>query len=131
MFNAELFKLSGGHSGGVCIHCRHNTAGRYCHYCKEGFYKDPTKDITHRRVCKRKSANIFLRLRRRGRVYIHLSHETSMGAREEIRGRHAARFSQFHSTTLAANVVYLILYYTTTRYYMQNSVVSRPQNKIP
>ena len=50
----ELFKLSGGHSGGVCIHCRHNTAGRYCHYCKESFYKDPTKDITHRRVCKRK-----------------------------------------------------------------------------
>ena len=51
----ELYKLSGGHSGGVCIHCRHNTAGRYCHYCKEGFYKDPTKDITHRRMCRRKS----------------------------------------------------------------------------
>ena len=54
----ELYKLSGGHSGGVCIHCRHNTAGRYCHYCKEGFYKDPTKDITHRRMCRRKS--VFL-----------------------------------------------------------------------
>ena len=55
LFNMELYKLSGGHSGGVCIHCRHNTAGRYCHYCKEGFYKDPTKDITHRRMCRRKS----------------------------------------------------------------------------
>lgn len=52
VFNMELFKLSGGDSGGVCIHCRHNTAGRFCHYCKEGFYKDPTKDITNRRVCK-------------------------------------------------------------------------------
>lgn len=52
VFNNELFKLSGGGSGGVCINCRHNTAGRYCDYCKQGFYKDPTKDITHRRVCK-------------------------------------------------------------------------------
>lgn len=52
VFNMELFKLSGGASGGVCIHCRHNTAGRYCSYCKQGFYKDPTKDITHRKVCK-------------------------------------------------------------------------------
>lgn len=51
-FNKELFKLSGGHSGGVCIHCRHNTAGRFCHYCKEGYYKDSSKDITDRRVCR-------------------------------------------------------------------------------
>ncbi|XP_068761599.1 netrin-1-like [Montipora capricornis] len=54
VFNIELFKLSGGGSGGVCVNCRHNTAGRYCHYCKQGFYKDPTKDITHIKVCKRK-----------------------------------------------------------------------------
>lgn len=52
VFNMELFKLSGGHSGGVCIHCRHNTAGRFCHYCKEGYYKDSSKDITDRRVCR-------------------------------------------------------------------------------
>lgn len=32
----ELFKLSGRKSGGVCLNCRHNTAGRHCHYCKEG-----------------------------------------------------------------------------------------------
>ncbi|RWS14688.1 hypothetical protein B4U79_02106 [Dinothrombium tinctorium] len=50
----ELFKLSGRKSGGVCLKCRHNTAGRHCHYCKEGYYRDQTKAITHRKVCKRK-----------------------------------------------------------------------------
>ncbi|XP_055352482.1 netrin-1-like, partial [Paramacrobiotus metropolitanus] len=50
-FSMELFKLSGKKSGGVCMNCRHNTAGRYCHQCKEGFYRDPTKPLTHRKVC--------------------------------------------------------------------------------
>ncbi|XP_069056420.1 netrin-1 isoform X3 [Pleurodeles waltl] len=51
-FNMELFKLSGRKSGGVCLNCRHNTAGRHCHYCKEGYYRDMTKPITHRKACK-------------------------------------------------------------------------------
>ncbi|ODM95397.1 Netrin-3 [Orchesella cincta] len=48
----ELYRLSGRDSGGVCLRCRHNTAGRYCHYCKEGYYRDPTKPITHRKACR-------------------------------------------------------------------------------
>lgn len=52
-FNMELYKLSGRVSGGVCLKCRHFTAGRHCHYCKEGYYRDPTKQITHRKACKR------------------------------------------------------------------------------
>lgn len=51
-FNMELYKLSGRRSGGVCLNCRHNTAGRHCHYCKEGYYRDMTKSISHRRACK-------------------------------------------------------------------------------
>ncbi|KAK7591341.1 hypothetical protein V9T40_002954 [Parthenolecanium corni] len=51
-FNMDLFKLSGRVSGGVCLNCRHYTAGRYCHYCKEGYYRDPDKPITHRKACK-------------------------------------------------------------------------------
>ncbi|XP_053904381.1 netrin-1 isoform X2 [Malaclemys terrapin pileata] len=51
-FNMELYKLSGRKSGGVCLNCRHNTAGRHCHYCKEGYYRDMTKPITHRKACK-------------------------------------------------------------------------------
>uniref|UniRef100_A0A146MHX1 Netrin-1 n=2 Tax=Lygus hesperus TaxID=30085 RepID=A0A146MHX1_LYGHE len=48
----ELYKLSGRVSGGVCLKCRHSTAGRHCHYCKEGFYRDMTKPISHRKACK-------------------------------------------------------------------------------
>lgn len=51
-FNMELYKLSGRKSGGVCLKCRHNTAGRHCHYCREGYYRDSTKPITHRKACK-------------------------------------------------------------------------------
>nr|XP_033819514.1 netrin-3 [Geotrypetes seraphini]XP_033819515.1 netrin-3 [Geotrypetes seraphini] len=51
-FNMELYKLSGRKSGGVCLNCRHNTAGRHCHYCKEGFYRDMSKTITDRKACK-------------------------------------------------------------------------------
>ena len=51
-FNMELYKLSGRKSGGVCLNCRHNTAGRNCHYCHEGYFRDTNKPITHRKACK-------------------------------------------------------------------------------
>ncbi|XP_077287943.1 netrin-A [Arctopsyche grandis] len=51
-FHMELFKLSGRVSGGVCLRCRHYTAGRHCHYCREGYFRDPTKAISHRKACK-------------------------------------------------------------------------------
>uniref|UniRef100_A0AC34QHP3 Netrin-1 n=1 Tax=Panagrolaimus sp. JU765 TaxID=591449 RepID=A0AC34QHP3_9BILA len=51
-FNMELYRLSGNKSGGICINCRHNTAGRNCHYCKLGYYRDFEKPITHRKACK-------------------------------------------------------------------------------
>uniref|UniRef100_A0A8W7P718 Laminin EGF-like domain-containing protein n=1 Tax=Anopheles coluzzii TaxID=1518534 RepID=A0A8W7P718_ANOCL len=51
-FNLDLYKMSGRVSGGVCTDCRHDTTGRHCHYCREGFFKDPTKPITHKKTCK-------------------------------------------------------------------------------
>ncbi|XP_062592280.1 netrin-1-like isoform X2 [Saccostrea cucullata] len=51
-FNIGLYTLSGQKSGGVCIKCRHNTAGRNCNYCRQGYYRDPQKLITHRKACK-------------------------------------------------------------------------------
>ena len=51
-FNMELFRLSGGVSGGVCYKCRHNTAGRHCHYCKEGYFRDNKKPMTNKKACR-------------------------------------------------------------------------------
>ncbi|KAK0396567.1 hypothetical protein QR680_001770 [Steinernema hermaphroditum] len=51
-FSMDLYRLSGYKSGGVCVNCKHNTAGRNCHYCKPGYYRDSSRPITHRKVCK-------------------------------------------------------------------------------
>nr|XP_031542795.1 LOW QUALITY PROTEIN: netrin-3 [Vicugna pacos] len=51
-FNMELYRLSGRRSGGVCLNCRHNTAGRHCHYCREGFYRDLGRALSDRRACR-------------------------------------------------------------------------------
>ncbi|KAI1713493.1 laminin EGF domain-containing protein [Ditylenchus destructor] len=51
-FNQELYRLSGGRSGGICVNCRHNTAGRNCHYCRLNYYRDQSKPITHRKACR-------------------------------------------------------------------------------
>lgn len=48
----ELYWLSGRRSGGVCLNCWHNTAGRHCHYCREGFYRDPGRALSDRRACR-------------------------------------------------------------------------------
>lgn len=50
-FNSELYSLS-GKSGGICYNCRHNTDGRHCHYCKEGYYRNKRRPIAHRKACK-------------------------------------------------------------------------------
>ncbi|KAH8385481.1 hypothetical protein KR093_010815, partial [Drosophila rubida] len=51
-FNMDIFRLTQGGSGGVCQNCRHSTMGRNCDQCKEGYYRDPTKALSHRKVCK-------------------------------------------------------------------------------
>ncbi|KAJ0055624.1 hypothetical protein NL108_006465, partial [Boleophthalmus pectinirostris] len=50
-FSMEVFQQSGRKSGGVCQKCRHHTAGRHCQYCQNGYTRDHTKPLTHRRVC--------------------------------------------------------------------------------
>ncbi len=51
-FNLELYRLSGNKSGSICTDCEHNTAGRNCHYCKSGFYRDINEPITSEFACK-------------------------------------------------------------------------------
>ncbi|VDO64408.1 unnamed protein product [Schistosoma margrebowiei] len=50
-FSNSLYLLSNRVSGGVCENCQHNTVGRNCHQCAEGYYRDWTKPISHENVC--------------------------------------------------------------------------------
>jgi hypothetical protein len=55
--------MSGHKSGGICLDCQHNTAGRSCHYCREGFTRDLTQPMTSINACrgsKNKHAHIYL-----------------------------------------------------------------------
>ncbi|XP_068611850.1 netrin-1 [Brachionichthys hirsutus] len=50
-FSMEVFQQSGRRSGGVCQKCRHNTAGRHCQYCQNGYARDHSKPLNHRKPC--------------------------------------------------------------------------------
>ena len=51
VFNATVYEATGGVSGGVCINCTHNTAGRQCEQCAPFYYPDPNKVQTDVDVC--------------------------------------------------------------------------------
>ncbi|KAG9346370.1 hypothetical protein JZ751_006681 [Albula glossodonta] len=51
-FSMEVFQQSGRQSGGVCLKCRHHTAGRHCQYCQSGYTRDHSKPMTHRKACR-------------------------------------------------------------------------------
>uniref|UniRef100_A0A8C7Y5J0 Laminin EGF-like domain-containing protein n=1 Tax=Oryzias sinensis TaxID=183150 RepID=A0A8C7Y5J0_9TELE len=50
-FSMEVFLQSGRKSGGVCQKCRHNTAGRHCQYCQNGYARDHSKALSHPCQC--------------------------------------------------------------------------------
>ncbi|XP_041051659.1 laminin subunit beta-3-like isoform X2 [Carcharodon carcharias] len=50
-FDAEVYRASGGISGGVCEDCQHNTMGNNCEKCKPSFYRRPRQDVTAIDAC--------------------------------------------------------------------------------
>lgn len=51
VFNASVYEATGRVSGGVCVNCMHNTAGRQCQQCAPFYYPDPTKMQNDIDVC--------------------------------------------------------------------------------
>jgi len=51
VFNASVYEETGGMSGGVCLNCADNTAGRQCETCTEFFYPRDGVPQTDPNVC--------------------------------------------------------------------------------
>ncbi|ELW47163.1 Netrin-5 [Tupaia chinensis] len=53
MLASHLRVEFGGRAGlAAAGRCRHHTAGRHCHYCQPGFWRDPSQPITSRKACR-------------------------------------------------------------------------------
>ncbi|KAF7706488.1 hypothetical protein HF521_019742 [Silurus meridionalis] len=50
-FSMTVFQQSGRVSGGVCLKCRHHTTGRHCELCQNGYTRDHSKPLDHRKAC--------------------------------------------------------------------------------
>ncbi|KAK3744616.1 hypothetical protein RRG08_062266 [Elysia crispata] len=51
-FDAALYQINNGTSGGVCDDCQHNTMGVNCQECIDFFYMDPFADIRDPEICR-------------------------------------------------------------------------------
>ncbi|NXH50568.1 LAMB3 protein, partial [Dicaeum eximium] len=50
-FDPELYRASGGASGGVCDNCQHNTEGNNCERCKTNYFRNPRQELSHPEAC--------------------------------------------------------------------------------
>ncbi|KAM9520354.1 laminin subunit beta-3 isoform 1-T3 [Guaruba guarouba] len=50
-FDPELYRASGGASGGVCDSCQHNTEGNNCERCAPHYFRSPRQDLAHPEAC--------------------------------------------------------------------------------
>ncbi|XP_051580076.1 netrin-1 [Myxocyprinus asiaticus] len=50
-FSMAVYQQSGRVSGGICLKCRHHTTGRHCQFCQNGYTRDHSKPLSHRKAC--------------------------------------------------------------------------------
>ncbi|TRY85557.1 hypothetical protein DNTS_017177 [Danionella cerebrum] len=50
-FSMAVYQQSGRVSGGICLKCRHHTTGRHCQLCQNGYMRDHSKPLSHRKAC--------------------------------------------------------------------------------
>ncbi|NXH80692.1 LAMB3 protein, partial [Edolisoma coerulescens] len=53
-FDPELYRASGGASGGVCDSCQHNTEGNNCERCKTNYFRNQQQELSHPEACLRR-----------------------------------------------------------------------------
>ncbi|XP_075377879.1 laminin subunit beta-3 isoform X5 [Mycteria americana] len=58
-FDAELYRASGGASGGVCDNCQHNTEGNNCERCRTNYFRNQRQDLAHPEACLRCTCNVL------------------------------------------------------------------------
>uniref|UniRef100_A0A8C6NB23 Uncharacterized protein n=1 Tax=Melopsittacus undulatus TaxID=13146 RepID=A0A8C6NB23_MELUD len=50
-FDPDLYRASGGASGGVCDHCQHHTEGNNCERCAPHHFRNQRQDLAHPEAC--------------------------------------------------------------------------------
>uniref|UniRef100_A0A673H8E2 Netrin-1-like n=1 Tax=Sinocyclocheilus rhinocerous TaxID=307959 RepID=A0A673H8E2_9TELE len=50
-FSMAVYQQSGRVSGGICLKCRHHTTGRHCQLCQNGYTRDHSTPLSHRKAC--------------------------------------------------------------------------------
>uniref|UniRef100_A0A672RPW1 Netrin 5 n=1 Tax=Sinocyclocheilus grahami TaxID=75366 RepID=A0A672RPW1_SINGR len=50
-FSMAVYQQSGRVSGGICLKCRHHTMGHHCQFCQNGYTRDHSKPLSHRKAC--------------------------------------------------------------------------------
>ena len=81
-----VYEQTGQTSGGVCLNCTGNTAGRQCETCAEFFYPRPDREQTDEDVCAgrwgslntRKYVHILVLVVTRMCAYINSIHRSNM-----------------------------------------------------
>lgn len=107
-FNSELFRLSGGRSGGVCERCRHHTAGRHCHYCQPGFWRDPSQPITSHKACRGECGRKPSQRGKDTARILYWQTDTEVGVREEASCSGLGDGSQTVGSLLVPNSSFLL-----------------------
>lgn len=87
--------MSGHKSGGVCIDCQHNTAGRSCDYCREGYTRDLTQPMTSINACQGSKNNkivCFIVFGNKCCIHCYYAHQYTSQKEKESRIIHKKTF---------------------------------------